>query len=192
MAESNLREAVETVPSLRGVFVTAMPDCLLFDAWMRAGESWAGEDLASYFGDLVRANREGLKALRAWSVEMQVTIESTELLLILRELTSDFVVGFVFEHGTPLGMVRLHVKRVLSVLEDILPKVEPELRPRAIRIAEFLSRYAPDAHTALQRAALRSGIALERLKQPEHLAPNQVEQFERSVCDILGLDALNL
>ena len=192
MAESTLAQAVEGVPSLRGLFVTAMPDCLLFDAWMRPNEAWSGEDVASYFGDLVRANREGLKALRAWSAEMQVTIESTELLLILRELSSDFVVGFIFEHATPLGMVRLHVKRVLLLLQDILPSIQPEERPRAIRIAEFLTRYAPDTHTAMQRAALRSGIALELLRKPENLAPNQIELFERSVCDILGLESLNL
>jgi hypothetical protein len=123
---------------------------------------------------------------------MQVTIESSELLLILRELSSDFVVGFIFEHGTPLGMVRLHVKRVLLLLQEILPRIEPEERPRAVRIAEFLTRYAPDTHTALHRAALRSGIALDVLRTPEYLAPSQVELFERSVCDILGLESLNL
>ena len=192
MADSTLSQAVQGVPSLRGLFITAMPDCLLFDAWVSPDEDWSGEEVASYFGDLVRANREGLKALRAWSAEMQVTIEATELLLILRELSSDFVVGFIFERATPLGMVRLHVKRVLSVLEEMLPKVQPEARPRAIRIAEFLTRYAPDTHTALQRAALRSGIAFDLLQTPEHLSPAEVSAFERSVCDILGLESLNL
>jgi len=192
MADSTLAQAVQGVPSLRGLFITAMPDCLLFDAWVSPDDDWSGEEVASYFGDLVRANREGLKALGAWSAEMQVTIEATELLLILRELSTDFVVGFIFERRTPLGMVRLHVKRVLSLLEEMLPKVEPEARPRAIRIAEFLTRYAPDTHTALQRAALRSGIAFNLLQTPEYLSPAQVSDFERSVCDILGLESLNL
>ncbi len=87
-----IREVVADVPSLRGIFVTAMPDCLLFESWTRPEESWVPEDAASYFGDLVRANREGLRALQSWSAEMQVTIESADLLLVLRELRGDFVV----------------------------------------------------------------------------------------------------
>lgn len=192
MTPNSLAQAVEGVPSLRGVFVTAMPDCLLYDSWTRPEESWSGEDVASYFGDLIRANREGLKALQAWSAEMQVTIESTDLLVVLRELASDLVVGFAFERSAPLGMVRLSVKRVLAVLEDTLPKVRPEQRPRAVRVAEFLARYAPDAHTALQRASLRSGVAFDALRQPETLSAAQADRFERAVTEILGLDALSL
>jgi hypothetical protein len=191
MSES-LEQALDGVPSLRAAFVTAMPDCLLYDAWIRPEESWAGEDVAAFFGDLIRANREGLKALQAWSAEMQVTIESTDLLLVLREVSSDFVVSFAFERSAPLGMVRLHVKRVLGLLAEQLPKVEPQQRPRALRVAEFLTRYAPDAHTALKRAALRSGIPLESLENPQALSLQQVELFERSVCEILGLEALSL
>jgi hypothetical protein len=174
------------------VFVTAMPDCLLYDAWTRPEESWAGEDVASYFGDLIRANREGLKALQAWSAEMQVTIESTDVLLVLRELASDIVVGFAFDRAAPLGMVRLNVKRVLAVLDETLPKVRPEQRPRAVRVAEFLSRYAPDPHTALHRAALRSGVSFDALRAPEALSAAQADRFERAVTEILGLDTLSL
>jgi hypothetical protein len=192
MSEPSLEQALSGVPSLRAAFVTAMPDCLLYDAWIRAEESWAGEDVAAFFGDLIRANREGLKALQAWSAEMQVTIESTDLLLVLREVSSDFVVSFAFERSAPLGMVRLHVKRVLALLAEQLPKVEPQQRPRALRVAEFLTRYAPDAHTALKRAALRSGIPVDSLESPHALSPQQVELFERSVCEILGLESLSL
>lgn len=192
MSETSLEETLERVPSLRGLFVTAMPDCLLFQSWMREGAEWSGEDVASYFGDLIRANREGLKALQAWSAEMQVTIEATDLLLVLREVSGDFVVGFVFDRSAPLGMIRLHVKMVLALLDELLPRIKPEQRPRGVRIAEFLLRYAPDAHTALQRAALRSGISVDLLRKPEQLPTQQIELFERSVCDILGLDALKL
>ena len=192
MSEASLEQALEGVPSLRAAFVTAMPDCLLYDAWIRSEENWSGEDVAAFFGDLIRANREGLKALQAWSAEMQVTIESTDLLLVLREVSSDFVVSFAFERSAPLGMVRLHVKRVLALLADQLPKVEPQQRPRALRVAEFLTRYAPDAHTALKRAALRSGIPVDSLESPQALSPQQVELFERSVCEILGLESLSL
>jgi hypothetical protein len=192
MSDRNLERVVEEIPSLRAVFITAMPDCLLYDSWLKADETWTSEEVASYFGDLIRANREGLKALRAWSSEMQVTIESTDVLLVLREVSADFVVSFAFARNAPLGMVRLHVKRALALLDELLPKIRPEERPRALRISEFLTRYAPDAHTALKRAALRSGVPVELLERPEHLSVQQVEQFERSVCAILGLDTLSL
>ena len=192
MEEQSLHHVVEGVPSLRGMFVTAMPDCLLIDSWMKDDERWSGEDVAAYFGDLIRANREGLKALGAWSAEMQVTIESTDQLLVLKEFSTDYVAGFVFERSTPLGMVRLHVKRVLSLLEEMLPKIQPEQRPRAVRVSEFLVRYAPDAHAALQRASLRSGLPLASLQNPERLSHDEVERFEVSVCDILGLESLSL
>ena len=190
--EQTLEQSLRAIAALRGLFITAMPDCLLFHAWMRRDEAWAGEDVAAYFGDLIRANGQGLRALSAWSSEMQVTIEASDMLLVLRELPNDFVVGFVFERTVPLGVARLNVKQILSLLVDFLPQVSPEQRSRGVRIAEFLLRYAPDAHTALQRAALRSGLALELLNEPDQLNPDQTEVFERSVCDILGLEALNL
>ncbi len=192
MNDNDLQQSLRGIPSLRGLFVTAMPDCLLFHSWMRREEEWAGEEVAAYFGDLIRANSQGLRALQAWSSEMQVTIEASDVLLVLRELPSDFVVGFVFEKSAPLGVVRVHVKQVLALLDAMLPKIQPEQRARGVRIAEFLVRYAPDAHTAMQRAALKSGISLALLNDPQQLTPDQTRLFENSVCDILGLDALSL
>jgi predicted regulator of Ras-like GTPase activity (Roadblock/LC7/MglB family) len=190
MERTQIQSVAKDVPSLRAVFVTAMPDCLLFDSWMRAEESWVAEDAASYFGDLVRANREGLKALKSWSSEMQVTIESADVLLVLKELRSDFVVTLAFQRDAPLGMVRMYTKRMLEHLDALLPKLEVKERPRGVRVREFLEKYAPDPHAALARIALRTGIALEALKKSEGLTPGQVEIFETSVKDLLGLDSL--
>ena len=189
---ASLEQAVHDIPSLRGVFITAMPDCLLFDLWMRPDETWKGEEAAAYFGDLVRANREALKSLSAWSSEMQVTIESTNLLLVLRELRDDFVVAFAFESRAPLGMVRLYVKRVLSVLVEMLPEIAPEEKPRAVRVQEYLLRYAPDPHAVLHRVALRTQVPLADLQSPEALSDEQCRVFEASVKEILGVDSLNL
>jgi hypothetical protein len=150
------------------------------------------EEAASYFGDLIRANREGLKALKAWTAEMQVTIESANLLLIIRELRADFLVTLAFDRTAPLGMVRLHTKRILERLDAVLPKLDVKERPRAVRIVEFLEKYAPDPHAALQRVALRTGIELEALRRPEGLAAADVEQLEETVKDILGLDKLSI
>jgi predicted regulator of Ras-like GTPase activity (Roadblock/LC7/MglB family) len=187
-----LEETVAEIPQLIGIFVTAMPDSLLFSSWVRDGTAWSAEDVAAYFGDLVRANREGLKALGAWSSEMQVTIESAESLVILRELTSDFVAGCVFERSAPLGMVRLHLRRLLERIRHVLPTVQAEDRPRGLRIMEFLDRYAPDPHAVALRVSLRAGISLDDLKAPGALPPDQVQRLEDTACKILGVKQLSL
>lgn len=187
-----LEQAVAEVPQLIGIFVTAMPDALLFSSWVREGTDWSAEDVASYFGDLIRANRQGLKALGSWSSEMQVTIESAESLVVLRELSSDFVCGCVFERSAALGMVRLHLKRLLERVNQALPKVQAEDRPRGLRIMEFLDRYAPDPHAVTLRVSLRSGISLDELKSPGNLSPDQVKRLEETACKILGVNQLSL
>lgn len=187
-----IERAAAEVPQLIGVFVTAMPDSLLFSSWVRSGTEWSAEDVASYFGDLVRANREGLKALGSWSSEMQVTIESAESLVVLRELSQDFVCGCVFERNAPLGMVRLHLKRLLERITTALPKVQVEDRPRGLRIMEFLDRYAPDPHAVTLRVSLRSGISLDELKSPASLNPDQIQRLEETACKILGVNQLSL
>lgn len=190
MTSTKLRDAVTDVPSLRGVFLTAMPDCLLFDAWIRPEETWNPDEAASYFGDLVRANRQGLRALRSWSADMQVTIESADLLLVIRELRDDFVTTLAFDKNVPLGMVRLHSRRVMDRVLPLLPSVEASQRPRGVRVVEFLQKYAPDAHAVLNRVALRTGLSLAQLQSAGTLNEAQVGQVEDTVKDLLGLDTL--
>lgn len=187
-----LQQAVADVPQLVGIFITAMPDSLLFASWVREGSAWSAEDVASYFGDLVRSNRQALKALGSWSSEMQVTIESAETLVVLRELSEDFVCGCIFERSAPLGMVRLHLKRLLERVVAALPKVQAEDRPRAARILEFLERYAPDPHAVLLRVSLRSGLTLDQLKAPASLTQSDTQRLEETACRILGVPQLSL
>jgi len=192
MAQSFLQQTAENVPSLKAVLVTAMPDCLLYDSWVKEDLAWRSEDVAAYFGDLVRANREGLKALGSWSSEMQVTIEAADSLLILREINADFVCTCIFERDAPLGMVRLHMKRLLERVAESLPSFEVERRPRGVRLVEFLNRYAPDPHAVMLRVSLRNGIPLEDLERPERLRDEQVEALEETTRKILGLQTLNI
>jgi predicted regulator of Ras-like GTPase activity (Roadblock/LC7/MglB family) len=191
--EDKLRAVFNDTPALRGVFVTAMPDCLLFTHWQRENERWIAEEAAAYFGDLVRANREALRALSSWSSDMQVTIESRDVLLVIREINANFVVACAFEKNAALGMVRMYVRRVISVLEELLPKIEQKQLPRSVRILEFLDRYAPDAHAVRHRVALRTGIAFETLQNDAAtLDEAQVGALEEAVCDILGLDRVEV
>jgi hypothetical protein len=193
MVQNFLAHAVEDVPRLRAIFITAMPDALLYDYWIsEKHQKWAAEEVASYFGDLIRANREGLKALGSWSSEMQVTIESADALVVLRELTPDFVCGGIFDREAPLGMVRLHLKRVTERLLAHLPKFEVEERPRGVRVVEFLQRYAPDPHMVLLRVAMQTGLEMDQLQAPEKLSQDEVAKIEEASRRILGLESLNV
>ena len=190
MKDSTVTSAVEGVTHLRGLFITAMPDCLLFDTWMHPGEDWVAEEIAPHFGDLVRSNRAGLRALNSWTEEMQVTIEAADRLVILRELGAHFVVGMVFDSKAPLGMVRLQVKQVLSKLDGNLPNYQTIERPRAVRAIDFLQRYAPDPHAVLLRLALQTGITLDKINAPQSLRPEEGAVIEESIREILGLESL--
>jgi hypothetical protein len=193
MAQGFLESAVAGVPFIRAVFITAMPDCLLYDSWVRDENSgWGVEDVASYLGDLVRANRHALKALGSFSSDMQATIESADMLVVLKEITTDFVCGCVFTRDAPLGMVRLHMKRLLERILTHLPSVQNEERPRGVRIMEFLDRYAPDPHAVILRVSLRTGISVDALKAAETLTADQIDKVEESAARLLGLKQLNI
>jgi hypothetical protein len=118
--EDDFRET----PELAGVFVATMPDCLLFDGWQRDGRAWDADAIAGHFGDLIRANREGLRALASWSQDMQVTIESGKMVVVLREISLAFAIGCVFE-GAPVGVARMHTRRLAARVAPTLPDMTP-------------------------------------------------------------------
>lgn len=192
MSTDYIAQAAQDIPSLRAVFVTAMPDCLLFGSWLRPDSIWGDEEVATYFGDLFRANREGLKALGSWSSDIQVTIEAPDALIILHEMSADFVCACVYERDAPLGLVRLHTRKLLDRVSTTLPSFEAEQRPRGVRVMDFLNRYAPDPHAVLMRVSLRTRLPMEALAEPEKLDADQVAQIEETACGILGLQSLNL
>jgi predicted regulator of Ras-like GTPase activity (Roadblock/LC7/MglB family) len=192
MTPEFMAKAVEDIPSLRAVFVIAMPDCLLFGSWLHSGSDWAEEEVASYFGDLFRANREGLKALESWSHEIQISIDSPGYRLLLQELNNDFVCVCVFERDAALGMVRLYTKKLLQRMASSLPDFEAEERPRGVRVMNFLSRYAPDPHAVLMRVSLQAKLPMDLLEQPERLSVEQAAQVETTACRILGIEAMSL
>ena len=79
-----------------------------------------------------------------------------------------------------------------TVVSRPTPVPEPQSRPRAVRLLEFLHRYAPDPHVSLLRLSLRTGIALEKLDRPELLTHEQVESMAASVRDIIGQEQLGI
>lgn len=188
----NLTQIASDVPSLQGAFITVMPDCLLFDSYVRQENDWEVDEIASYFGDLVRANTQALKSLGNWSSDVQVTIETADSLILLKQLHNDFVVSFVFALGTPIGMVRIQVKRMLGHIIKMLEAFQPEEVPRVVRVLEYLQRYAPDPHMSMTRVALIAGIPTDLLEQPQQLQPDQIERIELAVQDILGIQELRI
>ncbi len=195
----NLPAAAEGVPALQGLFVITMPDCLLFDSYVLPVLQEASEELAAMFGELVRNHREALRLMGSWSSELQITVESSDRLLLLRELREDFLLVFVFESSLPIGMARLFGRRIgetlqlqLEGFQETDAEGEAEQSPRAARILEFLQRYAPDPHASMMRLALRTGIPMEHLEAPASLSPQALAKVEEAVCDILGIDQLNV
>ena len=185
-------ELAEELPNLRAVLVTAMPDCLLFGDWARPDVDISSDKAAAYFGDLIRANHAGLKSMNSYSKQMQVTVESDDLLIVIREIRDNFVVTAVFDSGSPLGMVRLFVNRILESIDEKLPKLTASARPRGVLVVEFLRKYAPDPHAVLRRASLRAKLPMALLRSPRDLNEAQVAQLETVAKELLGLDELHI
>jgi hypothetical protein len=146
--------------------------------------------LAGYFGDLTRANREAIKVLGGWSVSLQVTIETSDSLILIREIDEFFAIALLFEANTPLGMVRLEANSLIEQVRALLPRVGISDVPRGVRIMRFLERYAPDPHAVKLRLALRSGLTLERLEAPEQLSEREIALVEEEAKSLLGVDRL--
>jgi hypothetical protein len=177
---------------LRAFLVIAMPDCLLYTHWARAGSTWAPEEASGYFGDLVRANRQGLRAVGAQPADMQVTVEGADAQVVLREMGEHFVLCALFDRAAPLGMVRLQLKMLVDKLSLTLPKLEVEEQSRGARLIAFIERYAPDPHAALLRVATRTGVSLELLRDPARLDEGQVHAVEEAARRILGLEQVHV
>jgi predicted regulator of Ras-like GTPase activity (Roadblock/LC7/MglB family) len=70
--------------------------------------------------------------------------------------------------------------------------LRPPQWPRGARLIELLKRRVPDAHAALLRLSLRTGISVEALDHADRLDDSQVELVEASVRDILGHEQLSV
>ncbi len=193
MLLESIKEDLKKFNGLQGVFITTLPDCLLFDSYLLQKKEWDLESVASYFGDLSRANKEALKTLEQWSSDVQITIETPEMRVILKELPNNYVVGFIIDTNIPLGMVRLNTDRILKLLQaNIQGKEAAEELPRIVRVIQYLQRYSPDPHVALTRLSLRTGIPYEKIKNPEQLNTDEVQRVEHAIKQILGVASLNI
>ena len=56
-----LEEIVAPLDNLQGVVVTRLPDCTAWAVWQAI--SFDSDDVAAYFGDMMRANRKTCQAI---------------------------------------------------------------------------------------------------------------------------------
>ena len=117
-----MESLVSGIKQLNGVLIVVMPDCLLYSAWQRPGQTWDTEVVGAFFGELIRAHLDGLDAIQGWSNVTQVTLELDEALIIVRTIPDKehFIAGFVFDKAAAIGWARLQVQRVLGAIDQSL------------------------------------------------------------------------
>jgi hypothetical protein len=71
------------------------------------------------------------------------------------------------------------------------PPRSPEA-DRAARLLAYLEAHAPEPHVVRYRLALRAGLTLSALENPEALGPEAMVLIETAVQDILGIDRAEL
>ena len=115
-----MESLVSGIKQLNGVLVVVMPDCLLYSAWQRPGQTWDTEVVGAYLGELVRAHLDGLDAIEGWSDVKQMTVELDRALVVLRRVKDPFIVGYVFDKGAAIGWARLQIQRTIKAIERSL------------------------------------------------------------------------
>ncbi|MEZ4237426.1 MAG: hypothetical protein R3F59_15020 [Myxococcota bacterium] len=185
-----LDRAAREAANLDGIVITKLPDCVEWRGWTRW--SWSTSDVAAYFGDLVRANRNAMKVVAGAPERVALTIEAPGHKILAQDLRADLVAVYIFNDSESLGAARLVARRLHQQILQNLPSSELVERTRGERIWEFLLRYAPDAHAVPMRVALQTGLTPKNLADPAKLTEAQTKQLEAAAKDILGVDSLGL
>lgn len=175
---------------LNGLVITQLPDCLAWKAWQKI--DFDHEDVAAYFGDMIRAQRSACQTISPITQNIRLTIESDQFTILAIELTPAFAIIFIFDPRIALGMARLSIKRFCQVILENLPKDDVVERSRGERLVEFVKRYAPDPHTIMMRVSLQAKIPAAALEKPATLSNEQVDKLEQAVKSILGISNIHL
>ncbi len=187
MFTENIAHMIQDTESLQAVYVSTLPDGLLYDTWTREDLSWNLTDAVSGFGELVETGRDVLGIFGAESPS-QMLIESPSAVIVLRELGKQFLACLIFDRETPLGLVRLHTQRLLQGIQRALPSHASDDLDRGAQLLDYLENQSPDPHASRLRISLQTGITIDQLEEPEGLTHDQVALLEQAICDIMGLD----
>lgn len=194
MSSLDLALAIQGIPSLRGVFVTALPECLLFDALLSEEhqDTKSVEEVAMLFGELLQTNQRTLQLLGAQQPHAQLLVEHQEMLFCIRPLPFQFALGIIYEPDVPLGLVRVFASQIAGHITSQLEDIARQAGSRGGVLLDYALGHLPEPSTVLRRLSLRTGIPMDTLHQPALLSEKETELLEGAVCDILGVEHIEL
>jgi len=182
--------ASREIQYLQGVVIAQIPDCIAWETWENA--EFDAKEIAAYFGDMVKAQRNACQSLTKNMDDIQLSIESDKLTILVSELNENFVAVFIFTKDIPLGLARFEVKHLSARIIENLPTESIVVRSHAERLIDFIQRYAPDSHSVLMRIALQTKISYDKLSEPNSLSDEEIEKLETSAKSVLGVTELNI
>jgi predicted regulator of Ras-like GTPase activity (Roadblock/LC7/MglB family) len=125
MRQNAIESLVSGIKQLNALLVVMVPDCLLFSAWQRAGQTWDAETAGAFLGELMHSTEQGTHAISGWSGGPAcITLESEAGLIIVRQVGEPFIVAYVFDKGTAIGWARLQIQRTLDDVERAIQEEE--------------------------------------------------------------------
>lgn len=197
--DQDLEQLVQDIPPLRACLVIASDSGHVHRAYQRDHRRY--DQAAQHLVALARAQAEvGLTQEPAAYTLMQWS----DLTVVMRTVSANALVAWFFGPDVTLGLARMHVDRVRAELEPLLPHAdastvreiraaEPALQTSpGKRLLDYLHAHAPDAHAALLRVSLQTGLPLSLLKAPDELSEPEFDKVMRSVQRILGVEQIAL
>lgn len=180
-----LAEAVSDIDKIEALLIVQNPTGNVWESWKQS--DFEDQELAAYFADMVRAQRHICQELAPELQEIQLTIESNLLTVLVTELSSRFIGVFIFRNPVPLGLVRLAIKKLTERILSHLPTEVVEVESEAKRLIEFILRYAPDPHIVMERIALKARIPSERIYGVDNLSREEIARIREAAEEILGI-----
>lgn len=142
---SQIEDVLQPVDGLRALIITVSPDNLLYDYWSREDLVGSPDESATFFGDLLRAHFEALETIHVPRGDIQITMETGDYVVVLKNMRDAYVVTFVFQREMPFGVVRMLSRQICELLLLQLPfydedgeeiVFDPKLAPERERISE--------------------------------------------------------
>jgi predicted regulator of Ras-like GTPase activity (Roadblock/LC7/MglB family) len=182
--------ASREIQYLQGVVIAQIPDCIAWESW--ENYKFDSHEIAAYFGDMVKAQRNACQSLAKNTDDIQLSIESNKQTILVSELTDNFIAIFIFNKDIPLGMARFESRYLSTLILENLPTENVVTRSHADRVIDFIQRYAPDPYSVLMRISLQTKIPYDKLKKPNTLSDKEIKNIELSAKSILGVTELNI
>lgn len=156
--QPGLKSVAADIRGLEAAIVTVIPDNLLYDAWSRNDRVQDADEAATYFGDLVRIHFGALQSVGVERGNIQLTIESGDAIILVRNIRGNYVITLVFQDDVPLGLMRVHTQRLIEHVASTLPAFDgdegslpfqPKDAPKPTDIVDT-APHAPDGFARAQ------------------------------------------